>query len=380
MNKKKMNKTILNIFLLSATCVLIFFGVTYFFGNYAGAFQTKVWVGSEKEVEFNEEVVLNFSDSIVTSNFTNHINIEPKVEVDYIWENFNKVLKISPRSGWALGEEYIVEINNLKSVFLVGVNEKINFFTTPYPRVVDFYPKDGVKDVVIDIEGPGVITFDKPLSNFNLKVKVSPDKKLIYNLNEEKNIVHFAFKESYEKGQQYQVILYIKHKEENKGGYREIYRSSFQSESLPSSEWDKDFSKRLDQARKFTEAKVQEGKYIDINLGVQVMTIFENGEVIDSFLISSGKRGMDTPKGEFKVSNKHPRPWSRKYGLYMPYWMAIVPSGKFGIHELPEWPGGYKEGQNHLGTPVSHGCVRLGVGAAERVYNWAEIGTPIVIY
>lgn len=89
---------------------------------------------------------------------------------------------------------------------------------------------------------------------------------------------------------------------------------------------------------------------------------------------------MWTPTGEFKVHNKNPRAWSRTYGLYMPYWMAFVPSGKYGIHELPEWPGGYKEGANHLGTPVSHGCVRLGVGSAKAVYEWAEVGTPIVIY
>jgi lipoprotein-anchoring transpeptidase ErfK/SrfK len=51
-----------------------------------------------------------------------------------------------------------------------------------------------------------------------------------------------------------------------------------------------------------------------------------------------------------------------------------------GIHELPEWKNGYKEGANHLGTPVSHGCVRLGVGPAAKVYGWAEVGTPIVIH
>jgi lipoprotein-anchoring transpeptidase ErfK/SrfK len=97
-------------------------------------------------------------------------------------------------------------------------------------------------------------------------------------------------------------------------------------------------------------------------------------------MISSGKRGMDTPKGSFQIRNKFPRAWSKKYGLFMPYWMAIVPSGQFGIHELPEWPGGYKEGQNHLGTPVSHGCVRLGVGPAKIVYDWAEIGTAVIVH
>jgi lipoprotein-anchoring transpeptidase ErfK/SrfK len=64
----------------------------------------------------------------------------------------------------------------------------------------------------------------------------------------------------------------------------------------------------------------------------------------------------------------------------MPFWMAITPGGSFGIHELPEWPDGDKNGANDLGSPVSHGCVRLGIGPAERVYNWAEIGTPVVVY
>ena len=90
--------------------------------------------------------------------------------------------------------------------------------------------------------------------------------------------------------------------------------------------------------------------------------------------------GMETPQGQFSIYNKTPRAWSKTYALFMPFWMAFLPSGEMGIHELPEWPGGYKEGANHLGTPVSHGCVRLGVGDAKEVYDWAEIGTPIIIH
>lgn len=377
MSKKKV---ILNSLLLAVICVMTFFGATYFFGNYAGAFQTKVWLDKESDIDFNEEVVLNFSDNMIINNFSNYVEISPKEKATYTWENSNKTLKIKPVDGWKINEEYKIDIKGLKSIFLVSANREITFSTVKYPRVVEFYPKDGAEDVIIDIEGPGSIEFDKSLEDFNLKVRVSPSKKLAYNLNNEKDKISFTFENGYEKGQIYKIILSIKHKKENQKEFKEIYSSSFQSESPPPEEWGKDFTARLDQARKFTKAKISEGKYIDINLAIQVMTIFENGQAVDSFLISSGKRGMDTPKGNFSIINKHPRPWSRQYGLFMPYWMAIVPSGKYGIHELPEWPGGYKEGQNHLGTPVSHGCMRLGVGSAERVYNWAEIGTPVVIY
>jgi lipoprotein-anchoring transpeptidase ErfK/SrfK len=142
----------------------------------------------------------------------------------------------------------------------------------------------------------------------------------------------------------------------------------------------KDPEIRLQEAKDFTEPKIVTGKYIDISLKYQNMVIFEEGKAVESYLISSGKKGFDTPVGEYKIENKSPRAWSKAYNLWMPNWMAFVPSGKMGIHELPIWPNGYQEGASHLGTPVSHGCVRLGKGSAKIVYDWAEIGTPVIIH
>lgn len=123
---------------------------------------------------------------------------------------------------------------------------------------------------------------------------------------------------------------------------------------------------------------LSEGKYIEINLSEQRLYLFNGTNAEGNFIISSGKASMPSPEGTFTVQNKNSRAWSATYKLYMPYWMSI--GGLYGIHELPEWPGGYKEGEAHLGTPVSHGCVRLGVGAAETVYNWTPEGTPVFIH
>jgi len=62
----------------------------------------------------------------------------------------------------------------------------------------------------------------------------------------------------------------------------------------------------------------------------------------------------------------------------MPWWMQFSKSG-MGLHELPEWPNGKKEGEDHLGTPASGGCVRLGVGPAKSLYDWTPVGTPVSI-
>lgn len=99
---------------------------------------------------------------------------------------------------------------------------------------------------------------------------------------------------------------------------------------------------------------------------------------IGSFPISGGKATTPTPKGEYSIINKVLQAWS-PYGLWMPYWMGLG-TGRFGLHELPIWPNNYREGEDHLGIPVSHGCIRLGIGPAEFLYNWAEIGTKVYIY
>jgi len=120
------------------------------------------------------------------------------------------------------------------------------------------------------------------------------------------------------------------------------------------------------------------GKYIDIDLSQQKLCMIEGNNILGCYIISSGKPSTPTPKGTRTIQDKSPRAYSAPYGLYMPYWQGM--GGGYGIHELPEWPGGFKEGESHLGIPVSHGCVRLGVGPAQTVYNWTDIGTPVYIH
>lgn len=119
-------------------------------------------------------------------------------------------------------------------------------------------------------------------------------------------------------------------------------------------------------------------KRIEVNTREQELSYFLGEVRMNTFPVSTGRPGFYTPQGHFKIDGKSLRAWSH-WGLWMPYWMSLQ-KGYFGIHELPEWPNGYKEGEDHLGQPVSHGCIRLGVGPAEFLYNWAEMGTPVFIY
>ncbi len=119
-------------------------------------------------------------------------------------------------------------------------------------------------------------------------------------------------------------------------------------------------------------------KRIEVDLSEQRLRYYLGDIQIRSTKVSTGKSATPTPIGEFSILNKSPRAWSRIAKLWMPYWMGFA-SGKYGLHELPEWPGGRKEGANHLGTPVSGGCVRLGIGEAKKMYDWTPVGTKLII-
>lgn len=119
-------------------------------------------------------------------------------------------------------------------------------------------------------------------------------------------------------------------------------------------------------------------KRIDISTYSQKLFYFMGGVLVYVMPVSSGVYDT-TPKGVFHIQNKNIKAWS-SYGLWMPYWMALTADGKYGIHELPIWPNGYREGEDHLGTPVSHGCVRLGTEMAEKIYNLTDVGTVVNIY
>ncbi|OGZ34501.1 MAG: hypothetical protein A2174_02720 [Candidatus Portnoybacteria bacterium RBG_13_41_18] len=122
-------------------------------------------------------------------------------------------------------------------------------------------------------------------------------------------------------------------------------------------------------------------KRIEIDLRRQRMILYLNDEKIAEYVISSGRKGKMTMAGNFSILTKYPVAFgglSQGQRWTMPYFIGfyMVGTEENGIHEMP-FIDGWREPATDLGYPVSHGCVRLGVGIAEKVYNFAEIGTPV---
>lgn len=96
-----------------------------------------------------------------------------------------------------------------------------------------------------------------------------------------------------------------------------------------------------------------------IDLATQRMTIIEHGKPKLTWIVSSGARGYDTPRGLFQPSWMAKEWFSRQYdNAPMPH--AVFFKDGAAVHATMN--------PSSLGTPASHGCVRLSKTNAASFY------------
>jgi len=129
-------------------------------------------------------------------------------------------------------------------------------------------------------------------------------------------------------------------------------------------------------------APKQEGKIIVVNIGLQRLYAYENGKTLyaSAVPITTGKYGFETVYGEFAIYLKErmhqmssPFP-----GIYyddvVNYWMPFYLG--YGLHDAP-WRSIY--GTQDYTTIGSHGCINIPLNETVILYNWAEVGTGVLV-
>jgi tetratricopeptide (TPR) repeat protein len=122
-------------------------------------------------------------------------------------------------------------------------------------------------------------------------------------------------------------------------------------------------------------------KRIVVDVSEQHFYAYEGNRLVYSFVTSTGEPGRPTKYGTYHVQSKIRNARSNVWHLWMPYWLGIYWVGNIenGIHGLPVLDNGGKLWAGYLGRRVSFGCVILDDEAAKTIFNWAEIGTEVVI-
>mgnify|MGYP001556635865 CR=1 FL=1 len=120
------------------------------------------------------------------------------------------------------------------------------------------------------------------------------------------------------------------------------------------------------------------GKEIRVFIDRQVLVALENGEEVYSFDIVTGRDGKETTAGSYSVFRKHEQYTSKTYGSEMPYTMFFTQDGK-AIHGT-QMATLRSYLHSYLTESVgSQGCVGLTDDNAKALFEWAPVGTPVIV-
>ena len=124
------------------------------------------------------------------------------------------------------------------------------------------------------------------------------------------------------------------------------------------------------------------GKRIIYANGEQrVWMVDERGALVDTYLVS-GRKGVPAP-GTYHIFSKSVDAWAGHDGITMK-WMARFAKARSGLaigfHAIPVYSNGQPmQTEGELGYYRSGGCVRQANDKALALYQWAPIGTTVIV-
>jgi len=151
------------------------------------------------------------------------------------------------------------------------------------------------------------------------------------------------------------------------------------------------------------------GKEILVDIDKQQLFAYQDGQLQFTFLVATGRPGLDTPVGRWHVLFKKTdftfySPWPQGSSLYYYpthiHYALNFHDGGFYIHdswwrclygpgaEFPHHASCMDEGDPPNRGPQavdggetgSHGCVGMPLSVAQKLYDWAPVGTTVIVY
>jgi LysM repeat protein len=121
---------------------------------------------------------------------------------------------------------------------------------------------------------------------------------------------------------------------------------------------------------------------IVVDISEQRLYAYERDVLVYSLIASTGIGSSPTIPGVFQVLSKEEEAYASSWDLWMPHFMGIYRTGPDftnGIHALPTLSSGVRLWEGYLGSPISYGCIVIGLEEAAVLYDWTELGTLVVI-
>jgi hypothetical protein len=128
------------------------------------------------------------------------------------------------------------------------------------------------------------------------------------------------------------------------------------------------------------DLKLSSGDYlIDVNLSAQRVTVYHKGQVLRSMPCSGGEPETPTPTGTFITNQKIKYSYVERFGQAAYYWTRFY--GPYLFHSVPYDKEGnlLTEELAKIGSPASHGCIRLYLEDAKWMYDELPLGVTVNI-
>jgi lipoprotein-anchoring transpeptidase ErfK/SrfK len=107
--------------------------------------------------------------------------------------------------------------------------------------------------------------------------------------------------------------------------------------------------------------------------------LVEDDDYVTLSYAVSGRRGVPKP-GNYHVRRKVNPGYANTLRLPWFVGFAFGSTTDIGFHGIPLTPSGKPiESDSQLGRPLSHGCVRENQTNARQLWDWAPMGTPVVV-
>ena len=121
-------------------------------------------------------------------------------------------------------------------------------------------------------------------------------------------------------------------------------------------------------------------RLLEVDLSEQRLYLKENGNVVDSWAISSGESRSPTITGHYRVNSHYRVQTMSSTSATDPYWNYEVPNIEWIMYfnGSQAFHGVYWH--NNFGTPMSHGCVGMPNSRAKQIYDWSPNGVDVWIH
>lgn len=105
-----------------------------------------------------------------------------------------------------------------------------------------------------------------------------------------------------------------------------------------------------------------------IDVHQKVLTLYQGRKIVQQWPVATGTADMPTPLGVFRINSRFAGEMS---GFGTCFLGLNVPWGQYGIHGTNR--------PNSIGNNASHGCIRMYVADAEKLYQLVPNWTRVVI-